>query len=58
MHAFLVEGKDGLTLIDTLYDADGAFVAKVIQQMGRPISDLKNIVLTHAHRSHLAAWRH
>jgi glyoxylase-like metal-dependent hydrolase (beta-lactamase superfamily II) len=53
VHAFLVEGKDGLTLIDTLYDTDGAFIAKVIQQMGRPISDLKNIVLTHAHRSHL-----
>ena len=53
VHAFLVEGRDGLTLIDTLYDADGAFVAKAIEQMGRPISDLKNIVLTHAHRSHL-----
>jgi glyoxylase-like metal-dependent hydrolase (beta-lactamase superfamily II) len=53
VHAFLIEGKDGLTLIDTLYDANGAFVAKVIEQIGRPISDLKNIVLTHAHRSHL-----
>ena len=53
VRAFLVEGKDGLILIDTLYDADGAFVAKVIEQMGRPLSDLKDIVLTHAHRSHL-----
>jgi glyoxylase-like metal-dependent hydrolase (beta-lactamase superfamily II) len=53
VHAFLVDDGNSLTLIDTLYDKDGAFVVKVIQQMGRQVSDLRNIVITHGHRSHL-----
>lgn len=53
VHAFLVDDGIGLTLIDTLYDADAAFIVKVIQHMGRELRDLRNIVITHAHRSHL-----
>ena len=53
VHAFLVDDGTSLTLIDTLYDADAAFIIKVIQQMGREVRDLRNIVITHAHRSHL-----
>ena len=53
VHAFLVDDGIGLTLIDTLYDADAAFIVEVIQQMGRELRDLRNIVITHAHRSHL-----
>ncbi len=52
-HAFLVEDDDGLTLIDTLFDADGRVVLKQIEAIGRTVTDLKRIVLTHAHRSHL-----
>jgi glyoxylase-like metal-dependent hydrolase (beta-lactamase superfamily II) len=40
-------------LIDTLFDTDGARIVQAIQQIGRKISDLRNIVITHAHRSHL-----
>ena len=53
VHAFLVDDGIGLTLIDTLYDADAAFIVEVIQHMGRELRDLRNIVITHAHRSHL-----
>jgi glyoxylase-like metal-dependent hydrolase (beta-lactamase superfamily II) len=53
VHAFLLNDGDGLTLIDTLYDDDGEVVLAEIAQMGRQPSDLKHIILTHAHKSHL-----
>lgn len=49
----LDEGEAGLTLIDTLSDADGGLVLEQIARLGRPVRDLKRILLTHAHRSHL-----
>jgi glyoxylase-like metal-dependent hydrolase (beta-lactamase superfamily II) len=52
-HAFLIDGGDGLTLIDTLFDADAGMIVKQISAIGRTLADLKHIVLTHAHRSHL-----
>jgi glyoxylase-like metal-dependent hydrolase (beta-lactamase superfamily II) len=52
-HAFLVEGSNGLTLIDTLFDADARLITDQIRAIGRTVADLKHIVLTHAHRSHL-----
>jgi glyoxylase-like metal-dependent hydrolase (beta-lactamase superfamily II) len=54
VHAFLLEDAGALTLIDTLYDDDAALVLRAIQQLGRTASDLRNIVITHGHRSHLA----
>jgi glyoxylase-like metal-dependent hydrolase (beta-lactamase superfamily II) len=53
VHAFLVEQGSSLTLIDTLYDTDGLRVLDYIKALGRSATDLKNIVLTHGHRSHL-----
>jgi len=53
VHAFLVDDGNELTLIDTLYDDDANYIVKVIQNIGRNVSDLKNIIITHAHRSHL-----
>ena len=53
MHAFLIEDGADLTLIDTLYETDGRLALEEIKGLGRSISDLKRIVLTHAHRSHL-----
>jgi glyoxylase-like metal-dependent hydrolase (beta-lactamase superfamily II) len=53
VNAFLIEDGRQLTLIDTLYETDGRLVLEEIQRLGRSISDLKRIVITHAHRSHL-----
>ena len=53
VHAFLIEDDDGLTLIDTLFDADARLVCQQIHLLGYTVGDLKRIVLTHAHRSHL-----
>jgi len=52
-HAYLIDDGTGLTLIDTLFDADARVILDQIRAIGRPITDLKHIVLTHAHRSHL-----
>lgn len=52
-HAFLIDGSEGLTLIDTLFDANAAVIVNQIGAIGRSLADLRHIVLTHAHRSHL-----
>ena len=52
-HAFLIAEEDGFTLIDTLFDADGLVIADQIRALGGTLADLKRIVVTHAHRSHL-----
>jgi glyoxylase-like metal-dependent hydrolase (beta-lactamase superfamily II) len=53
VHAYLFEHGGELTLVDTLFDAPAEPILDCIRQIGRLPSDLKNIALTHAHRSHL-----
>jgi glyoxylase-like metal-dependent hydrolase (beta-lactamase superfamily II) len=53
VHAFLCEEGGELTLVDTLYDTDGARILRQIASIGSEPSDLKRIVITHGHRSHL-----
>lgn len=53
VHAYLLDDGHGLTLIDTLYDDDGNVVLAEIASMGRTPADLKQIILTHAHKSHV-----
>jgi glyoxylase-like metal-dependent hydrolase (beta-lactamase superfamily II) len=53
VYAFLLDDGASLTLIDTLYDTDGARVLAQLARMGRRAEDLAHIVITHAHRSHL-----
>src|SRR5262245_22912221 len=52
-HAFLIDDGSELTLIDTLFDADARVILDQISAIGRKVTDLKHVVLTHAHRSHL-----
>jgi glyoxylase-like metal-dependent hydrolase (beta-lactamase superfamily II) len=53
VHAFLLDDGHDLTLIDTLFDTSGRRVLEAIRRLGRQPADLKRIVLTHGHRSHL-----
>ena len=53
VHAFLFDDGTELTLVDTLYDTDGARILNQIERIGRRPDSLAHIVLTHAHRSHL-----
>ena len=51
--AFLIEAGDGLSLVDTLFESDARLVFEAIRGLGRNVTDLKRIAVTHAHRSHL-----
>jgi glyoxylase-like metal-dependent hydrolase (beta-lactamase superfamily II) len=53
VHAFLIEDGNELSLVDTLFEDDARLVLEAIGGLGRSVTDLKRIVLTHAHRSHL-----
>jgi glyoxylase-like metal-dependent hydrolase (beta-lactamase superfamily II) len=53
VHAYLLDDGQGLTLIDTLYDDDANVVLAGIAEIGRAPADLKHIILTHAHKSHV-----
>ena len=53
VHAFLLDDGNGLTLIDTLYDSDAHRILAELQRIGKTAQDIKQIVMTHCHRSHL-----
>ncbi len=53
VHAFLIESDHGLILIDTLFDADAQVILNQIRALGKNVTDLKHIVMTHGHRAHL-----
>jgi glyoxylase-like metal-dependent hydrolase (beta-lactamase superfamily II) len=53
VHAFLIENGNDLTLVDTLFESDGRVVLDAIRRLGRNPKDLKQIAITHGHRSHL-----
>ena len=46
--AVIVDGGDGLIVIDTLYDADAGDILDELKRMGKGPADIKHIVLTHA----------
>ena len=51
VHAFLLDDGEDLTLIDTLFDTGARRVLDRINSIGRTVTDLKRIVLTHGQRS-------
>jgi len=53
VRAFLLDDGHELTLVDTLFETDARLILNEIRSIGRKPSDLKRIVLSHAHRSHL-----
>lgn len=53
VQAYLLQHGDELILIDTLYDSDAHRILELLRQLGREPRNLKHIILTHAHRSHL-----
>lgn len=53
VHAYLIDDGNGLTLVDTLFDADGRRILAQLQAIGKTPRDIKNIIVSHAHRSHL-----
>jgi glyoxylase-like metal-dependent hydrolase (beta-lactamase superfamily II) len=51
--AFLVEGEDGLTLVDVGWAKAYRPLLSAVEELGRKPSDIRRIVLTHAHPDHV-----
>jgi len=53
VRAFLLDDGHELTLVDTLFEPDGRGVLEGLRSIGRRAADLRHIIITHGHRSHL-----
>jgi glyoxylase-like metal-dependent hydrolase (beta-lactamase superfamily II) len=54
-NAFLIEGDDGLTLIDAGFPRKEAVAFSAIRSLGRSPDQLKHIVFTHGHPDHIGS---
>jgi len=54
-NAFLIEGDDGLTLIDAGYPHKEAAVFEAIRRLGRSPDQLNHLIFTHGHPDHIGS---
>jgi glyoxylase-like metal-dependent hydrolase (beta-lactamase superfamily II) len=54
-NAFLIEGDDGLTLIDAGFPGKEAAVFGAIRGLGRSSNQLKHLIFTHGHPDHIGS---
>jgi glyoxylase-like metal-dependent hydrolase (beta-lactamase superfamily II) len=54
-NAFLIDGDDGLTLIDAGYPDKEAAVFGAIRGLGRSPDQLKHLIFTHGHPDHIGS---
>jgi glyoxylase-like metal-dependent hydrolase (beta-lactamase superfamily II) len=57
VHAYLLDDGEGLTLVDTLYDNDAHRILNELARIGKTPQDIKHLIMTHAHRSHLGGLK-
>lgn len=55
VNAYLVDGDEGLVLIDTGLPKKQGAVAEAVKGIGRTMADIQAIVLTHAHTDHIGS---
>jgi glyoxylase-like metal-dependent hydrolase (beta-lactamase superfamily II) len=53
VNTFLLDSPDGCVLIDTGFPKSENTILKAIQQLGKRPTDIRHIVLTHAHPDHI-----
>jgi glyoxylase-like metal-dependent hydrolase (beta-lactamase superfamily II) len=54
-NAYLIEGDDGLTLIDAGFPGKEAAVFQAIRGLGRSPDQLKHLIFTHGHPDHIGS---
>ncbi len=54
-NAFLIEGGDGLTLIDAGFPAKEAALFGAIRELGRSLDQLTHLIFTHGHPDHIGS---
>ncbi|WP_327281158.1 MULTISPECIES: MBL fold metallo-hydrolase [unclassified Streptomyces] len=52
-NAFLIDGDDGFTLVDVGWAKAPAAILNAVAEMGRKPTDIRRVVLTHAHPDHV-----
>ncbi len=52
VNAYIIDGDEGVTLVDALLPKREGSVAKALGQIGRSLTDVAAIVLTHSHADH------
>ncbi len=55
VNCYLIEEPDSLTLIDCGIPPSGKKIASYINSIGRPIKELKNILITHSDGDHIGS---
>ena len=53
VRAYLLDDGQGITVVDSLMAADARLVLAELARIGRAPADIKHLIQTHAHRSHL-----
>jgi glyoxylase-like metal-dependent hydrolase (beta-lactamase superfamily II) len=54
-NAYLIEGDEGLTLIDAGFPDREAAVFAAIRGLGRSLDQLKHLIFTHGHPDHIGS---
>ena len=54
-NAFLIEGDDGLTLIDAGFPGKEATVFEAVRGLGHSLDQLKHLIFTHHHSDHIGS---
>ena len=54
-NAFLIEGDDGLTLIDAGFPGKEGIVFGAIRELGRSPDQIKHLIFTHGHPDHIGS---
>jgi glyoxylase-like metal-dependent hydrolase (beta-lactamase superfamily II) len=57
VNCYLVEDETGLTLVDTAFPATWPLLLRAVEAIGRSTSEVRAVVLTHAHWDHLGVAR-
>jgi glyoxylase-like metal-dependent hydrolase (beta-lactamase superfamily II) len=52
VNAYVIDGDEGVTLVDTLLPKKEGTITKALGDIGRSLSDVSAIVLTHSHADH------
>ena len=54
-NGYLIEGEDGLTLVDAGFPRKEAAVFEALRQLGRSPHELRHLILTHGHPDHVGS---